>query len=472
MTTAPLVSNYTVKETGQNSFFDFHLDWNMVDETQSRSVTIWCPLQDLHPKNGNLWIMERSNQLGNSYRAGPGLHLYFDDPNEMEGKKFLRKTVCVRAGDAIIYDHKLFHGSPPNVTDQPRIAINQAMAASEFSAVHYISDDTRKDNIEMYEVDDDFFCKCIIGERGEMGRKLRDIKVDVNHIIQEQVNELIHEEITIEENVGDDLERNGYAIIPRFLKASEIAQLKGFYNGLEEDEDQQFYTSHWLMSSERKQRIHDYINPIIKKTASNYFSGTKDVFSYFLVKKSGTEGKVTLHQDWSLVDENKYRAYSIWIPLVNTTEENGCFQAIPGSHKIFNNLRGSLIDMPYIDVSEQLETGHAENIQMNAGDALVFDHRLVHLSQANLSGTARVAIGHVLIPENVRMIHYTKRDGDSQLVDIYEADDEFLLRYSFGDDPAQSDALKLIRSIPFDVKQMDASELEEKLAQQRSPVFT
>ena len=59
-----LVSNYTVKEPGPDSFFDFHLDWSMVDEKKHTSITIWCPLEDVNAQNGNLWMLKGSNHMG------------------------------------------------------------------------------------------------------------------------------------------------------------------------------------------------------------------------------------------------------------------------------------------------------------------------------------------------------------------------------------------------------------------------
>ena len=186
----PLVANYTVKEPGKESFFDFHLDWNMVDETQCRSITIWCALEDTNEKNGNLWILEKSHLLGNSYRCGPGLALYFENRKELKGKRLKRKSLPMKAGDAIIYDHKLFHGSPPNMTDQPRIAINQAMCPNDYTSIHYIAD--KKGNITALLVDDDYYCRCIINKEDEEGEIYKTFKINFGQTVQKEVNRMIY----------------------------------------------------------------------------------------------------------------------------------------------------------------------------------------------------------------------------------------------------------------------------------------
>ena len=180
-----LVSNYTVKEPGPESFFDFHLDWNMVDERASRSVTIWCPLEDTNARNGNLWVLEESHTLPDSYRCGPGLALLFDEAAPFAHRRFKKRALPMRAGDAIIYDHKLFHGSPPNLTDAPRLAINQAMCAADVETVHYRYDPSTRE-MAVHVVDDDFYHRCLIGD-GEAPNEPREVFGMPNDPVEQEV---------------------------------------------------------------------------------------------------------------------------------------------------------------------------------------------------------------------------------------------------------------------------------------------
>ena len=180
----PLVANYTVKEVGEDSFFDFHLDWNMVDERKSRSVTIWVALDNTDAINGNLWILEQSHRLPTTYRCGPGLRLMAQDNELFNSKKLRKRALPMKAGDAIIYDHKLFHGSPPNLSDSVRIGLNYAMAPREIPAMHYLWSGSPGDlksspamPIEAREVEDDFFLSCIINDAG--AAKKYSLSVDV-----------------------------------------------------------------------------------------------------------------------------------------------------------------------------------------------------------------------------------------------------------------------------------------------------
>jgi len=154
----PLLANYTVKEPGKESLFEFHLDWSMVDEDQFISVTIWCPLVDVNKQNGNLVVLKGSHDLGRSIRGHKGMFIYTFEKDFKDVIGSCEKVeLALKAGEAVIYNHKLFHGSPPNMTDKVRVAINQAMIPIETESYHYQLND--QGYIQTYQVDKDFYAR-------------------------------------------------------------------------------------------------------------------------------------------------------------------------------------------------------------------------------------------------------------------------------------------------------------------------
>ncbi|HWB64693.1 MAG TPA: phytanoyl-CoA dioxygenase family protein, partial [Chitinophagales bacterium] len=159
----PLYAAYTVKEPGKGGHFDFHLDWSMVDEDEFVSLTFWCPLVDTSFLNGNLWLLESSHKLGRTLRCGPTLFQQADiSAEELGNKKFKKVALPVRAGSAIIYDHRIFHGSPDNLTAKKRLAINYTTIPAEAPSFHYHVND--KNEIEVYEVGTEFYCTYHMGD--------------------------------------------------------------------------------------------------------------------------------------------------------------------------------------------------------------------------------------------------------------------------------------------------------------------
>ena len=134
----PLTSSYTVKEVGTNSEFQSHLDWNMVDEAKCISITMWCALMDTNAVNGNIYMLEKSHTLGPTIRSGKGLYLHVLNDN-YKSAKFKRRVLQLKAGDMVLYDHRVFHGSPPNLSDKTRISFNHVMVPEDVSSVHYFT---------------------------------------------------------------------------------------------------------------------------------------------------------------------------------------------------------------------------------------------------------------------------------------------------------------------------------------------
>lgn len=183
----PVTSSYTVKEVGPESFFDLHLDWSMVDERHHRSLTIWIPLMDTHAGNGRISLLEASHALGHTYRAGPGLYLFAED-DAVWSKRFVRRDLDMQAGDALIYDHRIFHGSLPNLGDVPRIALNHVLLPSTVDSYHYTMTDDR--HLVVHRVDDDFYNRYEIGTMPQDVDEVDRIRLPHGPVSQTVVNRL------------------------------------------------------------------------------------------------------------------------------------------------------------------------------------------------------------------------------------------------------------------------------------------
>jgi hypothetical protein len=64
----------------------------------------------------------------------------------------------MKAGDAIIYDHRLMHRTPPNNSDEKRIAVSLNIIPEEAKAIHYYQHEN-DNRVELLEIEPDFFVK-------------------------------------------------------------------------------------------------------------------------------------------------------------------------------------------------------------------------------------------------------------------------------------------------------------------------
>jgi len=151
----PIFACFTVKEPDTNSGFDLHLDWSMVDERKFSSVTIWTPLLDITDENGYLWVLKGSHNFDYTIRGGPGLYLWSKKKPNQNTNSYSLKKIKLKRGEALIYDHRVFHGSPPNLSDKIRIAINFTAVPEEAKCLHYQFRD--RGFVDVFESPIDFY---------------------------------------------------------------------------------------------------------------------------------------------------------------------------------------------------------------------------------------------------------------------------------------------------------------------------
>jgi hypothetical protein len=262
----------------------------------------------------------------------------------------------------------------------------------------------------------------------------------------------------LDKDIRNSLDDLGFAVIENFLNRTEINQILSFYGKNKPVEELEFYTTHWIKDEKYKFKIHNFLHAILDPITKKHFENSKSIMSYFLIKNIGNQGRVTPHQDWTIVDESKHKAYTLWIPLHNITTKNGPFRVWPKSHKLFKNIRGSQIDMPYASIGDYVEDHLLEDILCKAGDAIIFDHRLVHSSPPNISTENRIAVGHMLIPENANCLHYFQ---EKDLVYEYSVPSNYLFSFSFGESIKAN--FELIKCFPYQLEIMSEDDIKQKL---------
>ena len=109
-------------------------------------------------------------------------------------------------------------------------------------------------------------------------------------------------------------------------------------------------------------------------------------------------GAVPWHQDKSYwPDANANPVITVWIPLVDSTLENGCLHLIPRTHKKRSIRHGAetYSGTGYLEIlPEEVEKRKAEIIAlpMKAGSAVLFNDRLIHSSTPNNSRGVRWSV--------------------------------------------------------------------------------
>ncbi|MFN8050315.1 MAG: phytanoyl-CoA dioxygenase family protein [Acidimicrobiales bacterium] len=140
-----------IKWPGDAGVKPLHQDWTLCDETQFRSVNVWAPLVDCSEVNGTLYVLPGSHRVLDRIRPAPRFPTGYEDPIEQLDLTDLQE-VRVAAGQAIVMDLAIIHGSPANRTDDPRVVVAANFLPRRSPISYYYCD--LDDDVQHYDVDD------------------------------------------------------------------------------------------------------------------------------------------------------------------------------------------------------------------------------------------------------------------------------------------------------------------------------
>lgn len=273
--------------------------------------------------------------------------------------------------------------------------------------------------------------------------------------------------ILLDERLDTELSRKGFVKVP-LLERAEAEEFRRIAGGLLE----QFRSELWkVQGSARdsfqaadvaiKRRIHDevtgFLTPRFDRILDDFLP-----LSVVLVEKEPGSGEVPMHQHWTLVDESRFEAITIHIPLLDTTRRNGALEVVPGSHKVFSQHRSQAIPQPFRDFVPALKESYCEPVELEFGEAAVFVDSLLHYSPDNRSGENRLACNVVLRPREAQPIYHHWNPAIPNRLWVFAIDEDFLYRHT---DPSRFDGLTCLGAVPFQVETMEEGEFAQRIAQ-------
>jgi hypothetical protein len=168
-------------------------------------------------------------------------------------------------------------------------------------------------------------------------------------------------------------------------------------------------------SVEERSRIFEELSPLLQRAADRFLQ------SYALLRigvfdKLPGGSEIAIHQHSSLVDESRYRSVATWLPLADTSIESGTLYVITGSHAFSDHVRSyNDFRRGFENVSRRIIERYSTPVLLKAGQAIIFDDRLVHWSPRNRSTGIRTALQLELIPNEAELTVYY-RTNEHELV--------------------------------------------------------
>ncbi|MEG4805119.1 phytanoyl-CoA dioxygenase family protein [Microcoleus sp. ARI1-B5] len=268
------------------------------------------------------------------------------------------------------------------------------------------------------------------------------------------------------QRIHQELEENGYIII-NLLNENEVQSLLSFdkQHSLPDDlvAPAISFSFHTLDVSYRQVVTQEIKRAFAPKLAPLFPEYRILMGSLVHQKTDALYSIMPLHQDPSLLDETLLRAFSVWCPLIDVDEQNGCLQVVKKSHLLNSKPRPvfAFDGFPYSqDILSLMQQHYLTSVTMKAGQALVYDKRLFHGSAPNLTAIERVAAACIIVPQEI-LTHFCYRESQtSDKIEVFEVDDEFYDRYIIGQKP---EGVKSLGIFDYEVEPLTPENLMEKL---------
>lgn len=139
------------KAPGEKGVLPLHQDWNLVDEKNARSYNLWIPLVDVNEENGAMRILVGSHTKQETYRGPNVPPVLYPISNDVDQHMI---SLNMKRGEAVLYDHALWHSSPENQTDKLRLAFVLGVVPKEAELKYY---QQNGDTVEEYASHPNFF---------------------------------------------------------------------------------------------------------------------------------------------------------------------------------------------------------------------------------------------------------------------------------------------------------------------------
>lgn len=220
--------------------------------------------------------------------------------------------------------------------------------------------------------------------------------------------------------------RDGYVVVD-LLSKSDVRQLRErfdqLYQGRRSDVCDRSNESRDLAYRER---IHRLITDAVGPAVDAFLDDHRVVSTGTLVKWAGPNSQMPAHQDWTMVDEERHRSLSLWVPLCDVDPRNGALAVLPGSHQVLSGMRPNPGRPPSLpDPVAGVEPGDLCSIDLRAGQCLIFDHGVLHGSPPSQVSAPRTALVLAATPAAATLQHLWRRAEDDKIEQFEVVDPEF-----------------------------------------------
>lgn len=243
--------------------------------------------------------------------------------------------------------------------------------------------------------------------------------------------------------LAQDYARDGYVTV-QLLDADGVAAVRAIrerHGAAPGDPGTGLFNDTWSTDREYKRAVSRALSDAMGTAVADTLVGHRILGLVHIVKWPGEAGRVPAHRDPSFVDESVHRSVAVWCALEDLGPDDGVLRVVPGSHLLDSGVRvHQAPENLYPDVdahSEELSVA----VPLRAGEAIVYDHRLIHLSDPIGGARERTVVAGVMTPSAARPVYSLSTPEGDVTVGI---DEEFFLAHRLD----SLDADEVLRTLP------------------------
>jgi hypothetical protein len=234
---------------------------------------------------------------------------------------------------------------------------------------------------------------------------------------------------------AEELNGVGYTRIDGFLSADEVRDcreaLSAAIDLLDRPLGPHWFPTALLPEEHVRSAISTGLRPVIEPKLSTILE--PDVLELVRfdcsVKPPAPESGLGPHQDFALIDEDRWTSLYVWIPLCDTDAGNGTLHVVPGSHHFSNRVRSQHVPAVFDEVLDLVDDA-AVCLDCRAGDLILMVSGVIHFSPPNASDELRLAAHGIVTPIEAPLVFYYADDQtpDGQ-VECYEMEIDQYIRH-------------------------------------------
>lgn len=230
----------------------------------------------------------------------------------------------------------------------------------------------------------------------------------------------------------DALAERGFTTVG-LLGRRERRRLRRRWDALDVDPTENYYATSVHAPRPVARAVDQELKAALRPTLDRLLPDTSTFMAAFIAKGAGG-GHVDLHPDWTYTDERAHRSLVFWCPLVDTNASNGAMQVLPATHRRLRGLRGSgEFPSPVADLPEQAVDRARVTVELEAGEAVVWDAALVHGSGPNQSARPRPAAAAARTSADAALVHIHREAGGP--LEAYAIGEDYFTTEEFGTRP-------------------------------------